>query len=180
MGSSSSLAGENPVRVVARKPVAGWRLGLEMGRVKASVESHGGGTPAPGSSAPHRYSPNGAMRARPMTSPKPSQRRPGWCRSPTNPANTRHQPRKACPTSATFPPGQDLPCKRRCVHRRAAFNAPRAPAPGLAPRRASVNPRRFRPGSGTGWSGLFPASRRWWRRSPRWPSSAGPARPARR
>src|ERR1700739_4249865 len=38
MGSSSSPAGESPVRVAARSPVAGWRAALKTGRVEPHVQ----------------------------------------------------------------------------------------------------------------------------------------------
>ena len=63
----------------------------------------------------------------------------------------------------------------RCGSRRSPFWVhPSSSSPDSV---ASIKLRRPRPGSGTGWSGLCRASRRWSRRSPRWPSSVGRARP---
>ena len=45
--------------------------------------------------------------------------------------------------------------------------------------RRSISPRRCRRGSGTGWSDLSRAFRRWSRRPPSGPSSGGQVRPTR-
>jgi hypothetical protein len=61
--------------------------------VAAQLDEHPDGKvfrsfPVPGSSAPHRYSLNGAMPAKPTKDRKPSRRSPAWCLSPRSPANT--------------------------------------------------------------------------------------------